>query len=107
MKAEVYGLASDAVAAVRHALQEQKDARIGYRLLMDIGAIPLPAEAQADTVQVRQPEPKEPYRAGLDRAKRGGPAARVSFGVLGRDVVLQVLDSFFLLRDNPLHQVTD
>jgi hypothetical protein len=39
------------------------------------------------------------------RAERDGPEAKASFGILGRDVVLQVLDSFFLLRDNPLHKV--
>jgi len=59
MRSEVYGLANDAVATVRHALQEQKDARVGYKLLMDIGAIPLPAEAEANAVQAREPEPEE------------------------------------------------
>src|SRR5713226_53746 len=33
--------------------------------------------------------------------------AKISGGVVRRDVVLQVLDRFFLLGDNPLHQVTD
>jgi hypothetical protein len=32
-----------------------------------------------------------------------GLEARVSGGILNRDIVLQVLDSFFLFRDNPLH----
>ena len=36
-----------------------------------------------------------------------GLEARVSGGIRSRDVVLQVFDSFFLLRDNPLHKVTD
>jgi hypothetical protein len=59
MRAEVYGLAYDAIVTVRHALQKQKDPRIAYKLLTDIGAIPLPAEAAANAVQARQPEPEE------------------------------------------------
>src|SRR5216683_6725533 len=38
---------------------------------------------------------------------RNRSEAKISGGVFRRDVVLQVLDRFFLLRDNPLHQVTD
>jgi hypothetical protein len=62
-RAEVYGCIQDALTAVRHALQEEKDARIGYRLLMDVGAIPLPAEAQANSIQAREPDQEEltPY----------------------------------------------
>ena len=59
MRAEVYGLADDAIRAVRHSLQQQKDGRIGYRLLMDIGAIPPPGEAEANSFQARQPDPEE------------------------------------------------
>ena len=50
MRAEFYGLAFDAIEAVRHTLQQQKDGRVGYRLLMDIGAIPRPAEAEAQCI---------------------------------------------------------
>jgi hypothetical protein len=59
MRGEFYGLAYDAIAAVRHALQQQKDGRVGYRLLMDIGVIPLPAEAQVNAMQARQPAHEE------------------------------------------------
>src|SRR5260370_12915992 len=37
----------------------------------------------------------------------GRNSLEISSGVLRSDVVLQVLDRFFLLGDNPLHQVTD
>ena len=46
-------------------------------------------------------------RGVMGGAVRDRPQAIASGGVLGRDVILQVLDSFFLLRDNPLYQVAD
>jgi hypothetical protein len=45
MKEEFRGLAPDALRVLRHALQEQKDARIAYELLRDIGVIPRKGEA--------------------------------------------------------------
>jgi hypothetical protein len=73
MRAELYGLAFDAIVAIRHALREEKDGRIGYRLLMDIGAIPLPAEAEANAVQAIQPQPEEltPYERAIAQDKSG------------------------------------
>jgi hypothetical protein len=73
MRAEVYGLAYDAIAALRHALREEKDARLGYRLLMDIGAIPLAAEAEANAAQAREPEPEEltPYERAFAMDESG------------------------------------
>jgi hypothetical protein len=43
MRERFYGLGFDALAAVSHALRQRKDARIGYQILRDIGAVP-PAE---------------------------------------------------------------
>jgi hypothetical protein len=40
MRERFYGLGTDALAAVQHALQQQKDAQLAYRLLMDIGVVP-------------------------------------------------------------------
>jgi hypothetical protein len=40
MRERFYGLGDDALAAVQYALQQQKDAQLAYRLLMDIGAVP-------------------------------------------------------------------
>ena len=40
MRERFYGLGDDALAAVQHALQQQKDAQLAYRLLMDIGVVP-------------------------------------------------------------------
>src|SRR6266478_1989703 len=44
MRAELYGLAYASIDAVRHGLQQEKDWRLGYRLLTDIGVILSPAE---------------------------------------------------------------
>jgi hypothetical protein len=50
MRERYYGLASDAADAVQHALQVQKDGRLGRQLLADIGVIPSAEErcAMAD-----------------------------------------------------------
>jgi hypothetical protein len=40
MREHFYGLGGDALAAVQHALQQQKDAQLAYRLLVDIGVVP-------------------------------------------------------------------
>jgi hypothetical protein len=40
MRERFYGLGFDALAAVGHALRKRKDARIGYQILRDIGAVP-------------------------------------------------------------------
>jgi hypothetical protein len=44
MRERFYGLGSDALGAVQHALQTEKDARLGYQLLTDIGVVPSPQE---------------------------------------------------------------
>jgi hypothetical protein len=73
MRSEVYGMADDALNAVRHALQEQKDGRVGYRLLMDIGAIPRPAETESNAIQAMQPEPAAltPYERAAAQDETG------------------------------------
>lgn len=40
MREEFFGLAGDAVAAIRHTLQQQKDGRLGFQILATIGVIP-------------------------------------------------------------------
>lgn len=59
MRAQLYGLAPDAIAAVRRALQDEKDGRLGYKILMDIGAAPPPEEARGNAIQAGQPEQEE------------------------------------------------
>jgi hypothetical protein len=59
MRAEFYGLAYEAIAALQYGLQVEKDARLGYQVLRDTGVIPSPAEAEANATQARQPEPEE------------------------------------------------
>ena len=40
MRERFYGLGTDALAAVQHALQQQKDPQLAYRLLIDLGVVP-------------------------------------------------------------------
>jgi hypothetical protein len=51
MRERFYGLGFDALGAVQHALQERKDARIGYQLLTDIGVVPSAEERYAISFQ--------------------------------------------------------
>jgi hypothetical protein len=46
LRERFYGLGDDALNAVEHGLREDRDARLGYRLLMDIGVVPSPGERQ-------------------------------------------------------------
>lgn len=77
MREEFYGLAYDAIAAVRDSLQLQKDGRVGYRLLSDIGIIPTPAEVQFNAIQSAQPDLADltPYErvAAQDESGRINP----------------------------------
>lgn len=41
-----FGLGSDAIDAVDHALTEKKDGRLGFQVLASIGVVPSPAERQ-------------------------------------------------------------
>jgi hypothetical protein len=47
MREQFYGLAGDAIAAVRYALQNDKDGRLGFQLLTTMGVIPSEAERSA------------------------------------------------------------
>jgi hypothetical protein len=44
---EFYALGSDALEAVRYALEVRRDARIAYQILNDLGVIPSPKERYA------------------------------------------------------------
>jgi len=55
MRERFYGLAPDALATIEYAMREQKDARIAYDTLRDVGVVPrkgeepqLPATAAED-----------------------------------------------------------
>lgn len=55
MRERFYGLAPDALATIEYAMREQKDARIAYDILRDVGVVPrkgeepqLPATAAED-----------------------------------------------------------
>ena len=47
MRERYYGLGFDALDAIQHGLQVQKDGRLGRQLLVDIGVAPSPAEIYA------------------------------------------------------------
>src|SRR5215469_6154190 len=51
MRERFYGLAFDAMNAVEHSLQQQNDARLGYRILSDIGIVPSVGERYSITTQ--------------------------------------------------------
>jgi hypothetical protein len=44
MREQFYGLAGDAIEAVRYALQNDRDGRLGFQLLTTMGVIPSEAE---------------------------------------------------------------
>jgi len=46
MRERFYALGHDAISAVRHALTEQNDGRLGFQLLVSIGVVPSPEERQ-------------------------------------------------------------
>ena len=52
MREKFYGLADLAIAAVQYALAEERDAQVGYRILLDTGVIPTAEERLA--AQVRE-----------------------------------------------------
>jgi len=72
------GLGDAALDAVQHALQELKDARIGYQLLMDIGVIQSAEERNwaANQPQSISDEAREKLVASLS------PQDRILFGLL-------------------------
>ncbi len=47
MREQFYGLAGDAIEAVRYALQNDRDGRLGFQLLTTMGVIPSEAERSA------------------------------------------------------------
>jgi len=51
MRERFYGLGCDALETLRHGLQEQKDGRLAYQLLTDIGVIPGASERQIPAPQ--------------------------------------------------------
>lgn len=51
MRERFYGLGFDALAAVEHTLQVQKDGRLAYQLLTDIGVVPSREERYAIATQ--------------------------------------------------------
>jgi hypothetical protein len=59
IREEWYGLGPDALAAVRHGLQVEKNARLGYQFLKDMGIIPIPEVTEANGLLTMQPQPEE------------------------------------------------
>ena len=51
MRERFYGLAFDAMNSVEHSLQHQNDARLGYRILTDIGVVPSAGERYSIATQ--------------------------------------------------------
>jgi hypothetical protein len=83
MREEYYGLAFEAMDAVRHALRIQKDGRLGHQLLEDIGVIPSEDERYAmaaeETITAERAS-LTPFEAAIT-AGEVGQRFRVAYGM--------------------------
>lgn len=78
MRERLYGLGIDAMDAIQHGLQKQKDARLGYQLLTDIGVVPSPQErCEIATQPVRWT--MTPFEAAMTEGTQG-QMMRVAYG---------------------------
>jgi hypothetical protein len=73
LRERFYGLGFDALDAVQHALQVQKNAGIGYRLLTDIGIVPSAEERHAIAIQpvAIDMAPLTPFEAAMIEGEDG------------------------------------
>lgn len=81
MRERFYGLAFDAMNAVKNSLQQQHDARLAYRMLCDIGIVPSPGERHSITTQ--PPSIDKSTMTPLERAMaedEDGRINRVAYG---------------------------
>jgi hypothetical protein len=69
----LYGLGSDCLGAVEYALQERKDARLGYQILTDIGVVPSAEERHAIATQPMNKEDLEltPFEIAVAEDENG------------------------------------
>jgi len=68
MRERLYGLASDALAAIQYSLQEQMDGRLAFQLLFNIGVIP--SERERETL-LREPVPQNSERERVKQIMSG------------------------------------
>jgi predicted transcriptional regulator len=54
IREQYFGLGQLALAAVRTAIREEKDGRLAYQLLKDIGVVPSSAERNLSNIQAQQ-----------------------------------------------------
>ncbi|MGA8306945.1 MAG: hypothetical protein WB723_14810, partial [Candidatus Acidiferrales bacterium] len=81
MRERFYGLAFDAMKAVQHSLQQQNDARLGYRILIDTGIVPSAEERYS--IATQPPSINKSTMTPLERAMaedEGGSINRVAYG---------------------------
>jgi len=81
MRERLYGLAFDAMNAVEHSLQRQNDARLGYRILTDIGIVP--SERERCSIATQPPSIDKSTMTPLERAiaeNEDGSINRVAYG---------------------------
>ena len=67
MREQLYGLAFDAMKAVRFALQNNQDPRLAYKLLVDVGIVPSSEELAQAAMQRSGPEavPLTPFQRAM------------------------------------------
>jgi hypothetical protein len=68
LRERLYGLGDDALAAVEYELRQNRDATLGYRLLVDIGVVPCPQERPVIQVN-RETQPQVPGQ--ISASQRG------------------------------------
>ena len=81
MRERFYGLGSDALDAVQHALQKEKDGRLGRQILEDIGVVPSPAERYAMATQPMSINKSDltPFEAAMTEGLEG-QMGRLAYG---------------------------
>ena len=81
MRERLYGLAPDAMSAVEHSLKQKQDARLAYRLLVDIGIVPSAGERYS--IATQPPSIDKSTMTPLERAmaeNEDGSINRVAYG---------------------------
>jgi hypothetical protein len=87
MRERFYGLAFDAMNAVEHSLQEQHDARLGYRILADIGIVP--SEEERYSIVTQPPSIDKSTMTPLELAMAEGEDGRISRVAYGAACVIE------------------
>lgn len=87
MRERFYGLAFDAMNAVEHSLRQQNDARLGYRILTDIGIVPSVGERYS--IAGQPPDIDKSTMTPLELAMAEGEDGRINRVAYGAACVIE------------------